>query len=178
MSKTNDIDSTELAETLVKDSGKVQVVDVCLTPMFRRTRLLYDDYAPYAAERIISYPPSVTDQTHALSISEQVKVGQAQVRQDDIASDYDFKPGEEDDGRSVIGVYDYSEPAERFEAERQNALAIENELKTQVAKRRSDDLARQRQIEARGATQNEKTGKDTSEPLDASNTPSRSSAGK
>lgn len=162
--KEKEIDATEIAETLVKDSDEIRVFDVCLTPLYRRTRILYDDYAPYAAERIVSYPPSVTDQTHALSIAEQVKVGQAQVRQDDIASDYDFKPGDKDDGRAVVGVYDYSEPAERYEAERANATAIEKELQTQIARRR--------------ATENEKTSNNTSEVSDASDTPSRASESK
>lgn len=156
-----EIDSTVVAENLVKDSEEVKIINVCLAPMARRKRMLYDDYEPYFAERIVSYPPSVTDQTHALSIAEQVKVGQAQVRNDDILSDYDFAPGVKDDGRAAVGVFEYSEPAERFEAERVNAIAIEKDLQTQIARRR--------------ATENEETIKDTSKTSGASKTPSDAS---
>lgn len=142
MVREKEIDSTEVAEALVKDV-KVKVLgNYCMSPMWRRPSLGLggDELIGYSAERIKDYPPNLTDQTHALSIAEQIKVGQAQIRNDDSFDQYDFKPGQKDDGRTAVGVYDFSEPAERFEAERDVAGRIQNDLQRQIARRRATEM--------------------------------------
>ena len=156
MSDKEKVDSTAIAEALVKDEEVKTIGFACVCPMVRRASLVRgsDTWVLYGAERVKSYPPNITDQTHALSIAEQVKVGQAQVRNDDVQDEYDFKRGERDDGRSAVGVYEYSEPAERFEAERVVAFDIQGDLDAQLQK-----IALQKQMAARREAENEKTAK-------------------
>lgn len=150
-------------EDIVFKNTDVSISDArSICPMFRRKNLVglgADDFAEYDAERVVNYPPSVTDQTHAMSLADQVKVGEAQIRDDD-NSVYDFKPGEKDDGREAVGVYDYSEPAERFEAEQSVHASIEKEVQTQIAKRRDEE----KQKSTNNSTSASEPQNSTSEP--------------
>lgn len=172
MSDKDLVDSTSVAEELVKDEKITTIGFACICPMVRRSSLVRgsDDWVLYGAERVKVYPPNITDQTHALSIAEQVKVGQAQVRNDDFADDYDFKRGEKDDGRDAVGVYEYSEPAERFEAERAVASDIQDGLDAQIQK-----IVLQKQIAARREAEIEKPSKVSKDEPDANKGASRAS---
>lgn len=66
----------------------------------------------------VEYPDSVTDQIHALSIADMIRQGQGFVIQE--PSDYDFKPGERDDGSiepHSLYELEWADPAQRYETE-------------------------------------------------------------
>lgn len=67
----------------------------------------------------VSYPDSVTDQLHALSISDMIKQGQGSVAEQNPDA-YELKPGERfSNDMEVHGLseLEWADPAERFETE-------------------------------------------------------------
>lgn len=127
-----------------KKDNVLRVVEVVKFP---RRKMLFgslagaDDYVSYNPIPVVDYPPSVTDQTHAHRLSQQVKVGAAQM-EDMADNQFDFAVGQKDDGRAadVAGLtLERLDPAERAEMEYNNSARIQNELQQQVAKRRAEE---------------------------------------
>lgn len=100
---------------------------------------------PQICEVLPIYPPNITDQTHGLSIADQLHRGQGDGADLD-SSAYDF-PNGRDDGREAISPFAYSEPAEAWEAEQNFKSELTEQAREQarVAKEQAD-LAQQKTI--------------------------------
>lgn len=91
-------------------------------PLCSSKRFLSDMFGDCSAvsvsSPVITYPDSVTDQIHALSIADMIRQGQGSVVQE--PSDYDLKAGEYDDGSIMpesMNNLEWADPAQRFETE-------------------------------------------------------------
>lgn len=116
-----DVDMTEVAEEMVKDST--------VTLVYR---------SPWAMD----YPLSVTEQIHHASISEQIRAGQGSALDKELSQQYYDFPNGKDDGSAAIGVFDLSEPAEVFEREQKFKSSLARELSSQVALKKAADAAK------------------------------------
>lgn len=85
---------------------------------------------------VIDFPLSVTDQTHALSISEQVRRGIAQEQEPDINS-FDFRDGK-DDGSEAIGIFDLSNHVDAWIAEQTLSENLKSSFRSQVLQQQAD----------------------------------------
>lgn len=85
---------------------------------------------------VIDFPLSVTDQTHALSISEQVRRGIAQEQEPDQNS-FDFKDGK-DDGSDAIGIFDLSNRVDAWIAEQNLSDELKFSFRSQVLQQLAD----------------------------------------
>lgn len=94
---------------------------------------------PQICEVLPVYPPNITDQTHGLSIADQLHRGQGDGTDLD-SSAYDFPDGR-DDGREAISPFAYSEPAEAWEAEQNFKTELTAQAREQVraAKEQADN---------------------------------------
>lgn len=101
---------------------------------------------PLVCEILPVYPPNITDQTHGLSIADQLHRGQGDGTDLD-SSSYDFPDGH-DDGRDPISPFAYSEPAEAWEAEQDFKSELSSQARTQaLAAQRAADSAQKETIE-------------------------------
>lgn len=85
---------------------------------------------------VIDFPLSVTDQTHALSISEQVRRGIAQEQEPDESS-FDFKDGK-DDGSEAIGIFELSNRVDAWIAEQNLSDDLRTSFRSQVLQKQAD----------------------------------------
>ena len=85
---------------------------------------------------VIDFPISVTDQTHALSISEQVRRGIAQEQEPDESS-FDFKDGK-DDGSEAVGIFDLSNRVDAWIAEQNLSESLRDSFRSQVLQQHAD----------------------------------------
>lgn len=85
---------------------------------------------------VIDFPLSVTDQTHALSISEQVRRGIAQEQEPDESS-FDFKDGK-DDGSEAIGIFELSNRVDAWIAEQNLSDELRSSFRSQVLQQQAD----------------------------------------
>lgn len=131
----------DLVEAALSDDDKdvdvkpLKVVGDFSLNVARRVRIPSDDFVCYDLQKSVDYPPSVTDQTHGLKLSEQIKIGLAQMR-DEVKDEYDFSVGEKDDGREALGMIEWTEPAELSEAEHYNNAEIRRQVELQVEARK------------------------------------------
>lgn len=131
MAKKN-VDVSVLSDSALDDKSSVnpsETSDVIVpvnvsvgVPLCSSKRFLGDVYGDCSAisvsSPVISYPDSVTDQIHALSIADMIRQGQGSVFQE--PSDYDLKAGEYDDGSIMpqsMNNLEWADPAQRFETE-------------------------------------------------------------
>lgn len=84
----------------------------------------------------VGYPLSVTDQTHALSISEQIRRGVAQ-EQEPEKNNFDFIDGK-DDGSKAIGIFDLCNRVDAWIAEQQLTEELRDSFRSQVLKQTAD----------------------------------------
>lgn len=168
-------DEKVIDEVLDKVDKKKNVLRVVEVVKFQRRKMLFgslagaDDYGSYNPIPVVDYPPSVTDQTHAQRLSQQVKVGAAQM-EDMADNQFDFAAGQKDDGRAadVAGLtLERLDPAERAEMEYNNSVRIQNELQQQVAKRRADEAAKVQQAQKAAADKVEKGLQDTQKAFES-----------
>lgn len=117
-----DVDMTEVAEEMVKDTGHVTLV--------------------YRSPWAMDYPLSVTEQIHHASISEQIRAGQGSALDKELSQQYYDFPDGKDDGSAAVGVFDLSEPAEVFEREQKFKSSLVRELSNQVARKKAGDAAK------------------------------------
>ena len=94
--------------------------------------------SPTISEILPVYPPNITDQTHGLSVADQLHRGQGDGTDLD-SSSYDFPDGR-DDGRDAISPFAYSEPAEAWEAELdfKSELSLQAREQARAAKEQAD----------------------------------------
>lgn len=85
---------------------------------------------------VIDFPLSVTDQTHALSISEQVRRGIAQEQPAD-ENAFDFKDGK-DDGSEAIGIFELSNRVDAWLAEQKLSEDLRDSFRSQVLQQQAD----------------------------------------
>lgn len=85
---------------------------------------------------VIDFPLSVTDQTHALSISEQVRRGIAQEQEPD-GDSFDFIDGK-DDGSQAIGIFELSNRVDAWIAEQNLSDELKNSFRSQVLQQQAD----------------------------------------
>ena len=85
---------------------------------------------------VIDFPLSQTDQTHALSISEQVRRGIAQEQEPDESS-FDFKDGK-DDGSEAIGIFELSNRVDAWIAEQNLSDDLRASFRSQVLQQQAD----------------------------------------
>lgn len=119
MAEKKDVDSTKIAESLVKDDVPKVV---------------------YFSQWYSGYPPSQTEQIHSASLSELVRAGQGTaIEPENDKEMYDFPDGR-DDGSEPVGVFDLSEPAETFEREAAFKDTLSRDLQKAVEARRRAEL--------------------------------------
>lgn len=118
-------DKVSESEVEVKESKKEKVAEFSIEEVTsfsrvvdERGRLVISDSVSRlpSERRVAVYPPNLTDQTHGLSLAEQLSRGQGDASETLSKDAYDFPDGR-DDGRDAVGVFAYSEPAELYEAE-------------------------------------------------------------
>lgn len=107
---------------------------------------------------VIDFPLSVTDQTHALSISEQVRRGVAQEQEVDKNS-FDFKDGK-DDGSEAIGIFDLSNRVDAWIAEQNLSEELRSSFRSQVLQKQADKAMKE-------AIENAKSKSETETKVDS-----------
>lgn len=117
---------------------------------------------PQICEVLPVYPPNVTDQTHGLSVADQLHRGQGDGTDLD-SSSYDFPDGR-DDGREAISPFAYSEPAEAWEANQdfKSELTAQAREQARVAKELADKAQRETISNASESTSEKQVGDTTS----------------
>lgn len=84
----------------------------------------------------VSYPPNMTDQTHALTLAEQVRRGQGDAEKPDPDA-YDFPDGK-DDGSDAHGIFEFSERVDQWIAEQNLSDELRQSFRDQVLSREID----------------------------------------
>lgn len=84
------------------------------------------------------YPDSVTDQVHALSLSEQVRKGSGESLSEDLDKDsFDFPDGV-DDGSEAHGIFELSNRVDAWIAEQNLSDELKFSFRSQVLQRTAD----------------------------------------
>lgn len=84
----------------------------------------------YNRQVFTSYPDSLTDQTHALTLAQQVRRGQGDADKPDPKS-FDFPDGK-DDGSEAHGIFELSERVDAWLAEQNLTAELKDSFKQQV----------------------------------------------
>lgn len=114
---------------------------------------------------VIDFPLSVTDQTHALSISDQVRRGIAQ-EQEPNENSFDFKDGK-DDGSDAIGIFELSNRVDAWIAEQNLSEDLKSSFRHQVLQQQADKAMKET-IEKSTNKQTVKTEKTVEKPSEPS----------
>lgn len=117
---------------------------------------------------VIDFPLSVTDQTHALSISEQVRRGIAQEQPAD-ENAFDFKDGK-DDGSEAIGIFDLSNRVDAWIAEQNLSESLRDSFRSQVLQLQADKAMKETIDKSKTQTQ---TQTDIDKSVETSSEPSK-----
>lgn len=84
----------------------------------------------------LDFPDTLTDQTHALTIAEQVRRGQGDADKPD-PNAYDFPDGK-DDGSDAHGIFEFSERVDQWIAEQNLSDELRQSFRQQVLSRELD----------------------------------------
>lgn len=97
-------------------------------------------------ETFCNYTESVTDQTHALSIAQQVRRGQGDAEKPEKAA-YDFPDGR-DDGSEAHGIFDFAERADAWIAEQNLADDLKKSFRQQVLQQQADKAMKEEALKS------------------------------
>lgn len=84
----------------------------------------------YDYQFFTSYPPSLTDQTHALTLAQQVRRGQGDADKPDPKA-FDFPDGK-DDGSQAHGIFEFAERVDSWIAEQNLSAELKADFRQQV----------------------------------------------
>lgn len=102
--------------------------------------------------QFVEYPPSLTDQTHALTLAEQVRRGQGDAEKLD-KNAFDFPDGK-DDGSEAHGIFELSERVDRWIAEQNLGDELRQSFRQQILNRKViSDVAKATESNASSATE-------------------------
>lgn len=118
---------------------------------FSRSSLCSDRKLFKFTPKSVVYPPSPTDQTHVLSISEQVRRGQGDAKEPD-GNDFDFPDGK-DDGSEAHGVFEFAERVDLWLAEQKLSDDLRASFRKQVLQRQADKAMSESISEAKEKTE-------------------------
>lgn len=133
MSKTKDLVEKALNDVKQNQLEEEKLVSVSIPVRSRRS--LHGLHFMYREPSCV-YVPSCTDQTHALSISQQVRRGQGDSESPQKDA-YDFPDGK-DDGSAAHGVFEFAERADAWMAEQNLGDELKASFRKQVLQRTAD----------------------------------------
>lgn len=84
----------------------------------------------YNYQTFTDYPPSLTDQTHAMTLAQQVRRGQGDAEKPDPKA-FDFPDGK-DDGSEAHGIFDFAERVDSWIAEQNLSAELKADFRQQV----------------------------------------------
>lgn len=111
-------------------------IPVCV-PVYGRKRLNSSNFVAYVQSPVV-YPESLTDQTHALTLAEQVRRGQGDAEKPDPKS-FDFPDGK-DDGSEAHGVFEFAERVDAWLAEQNLSAELKESFKEQILTKQQRDF--------------------------------------
>lgn len=138
MSKNKELVQQALDEKEVKDEAIAEFRPIVYSYWSRsRLRRCYDYNKCDVSPR--DYPVNMTDQTHALSIAEQVRRGLGDAEKPDPKA-FDFPDGK-DDGSEAHGIFEFANRVDAWVAEQNLSDELKQSFRSQVLQQQADKAA-------------------------------------
>ena len=137
MAKIKDLvdQSLDNVESQKKEELTFTPISVFVSGFSRPARFKNRNFG-YFSQKFIDFPPSQTDQTHVLSLSEQVRRGQGDADEPD-KKQFDFPDGK-DDGSEAHGIFEFAERADLWLAEQNLSEELRDSFRSQVLQQQAD----------------------------------------
>lgn len=130
------VTNKSLVEQALNENAKQEEVKSCFVPFVDSSlssngkRGSNNRVFMFVPTPFVEYPPTLTDQTHALTLAEQVRRGQGDAERPD-KNLFDFPDGK-DDGSQAHGIFEFSERVDRWIAEQNLSSELAQSFRQQV----------------------------------------------